>query len=173
MSNQIIIDTNVLVVANNRSSPHATTECVIACIRFLRTVRSNGHLVIDDAFEIINEYKRKVNQNGQPGVGDEFLKWVLINWQNTSRCTCTSITQDSTRTYAEFPNDPSLEGFDRSDRKFVAVALAHHTHPPIANAVDSDWIKFESELLQHGVRLQQLCEPAQHSPRQKRKAPPR
>lgn len=164
MTDKVIIDTNVLVVANARTALHATEDCIIACTRFLNTIKDEGHLVIDDAFEIITEYRKQVNQSGQTGVGDAFLKWVLTNLQNEARCTCVHITQHRLRAYEEFPDVSALERFDRSDRKFVAIALAHPDRPAIANAVDRDWIEFGSELSAYGIKVLQLCEIALRRP---------
>jgi hypothetical protein len=57
----------------------------------------------------------------------------------------------------QFPNDERLVGFDRSDHKFVAVALAHPERPPILNAVDADWWYYREELARHGIRVEFLC----------------
>jgi hypothetical protein len=67
------------------------------------------------------------------------------------------ITQISEGEFAEFPDSESLKNFDKSDRKFVAVALTHHAKPAIANAVDSDWHNHQQALAEHGVKLDFLC----------------
>jgi hypothetical protein len=61
--------------------------------------------------------------------------------------------------FAEFPDDLALLAFAPSDKKFVAVALASRTNPPILNATDSDWRLFEQALQKHGVQVEQLCTP--------------
>jgi hypothetical protein len=48
-------------------------------------------------------------------------------------------------------------GLDPSDRKFVAVALAHKPTPPIINATDTDWVKVRQELESAGIILRELC----------------
>jgi len=82
---------------------------------------------------------------------------VLINQANPQRCEKVTITQIAENDFAEFPRSPSLEKFDPSDRKFVAVALTHHAQPAIANAVDSDWRNYELALKEHGIELNFLC----------------
>ena len=48
--------------------------------------------------------------------------------------------RDDSANFVEFPLDTELAGFDRSDRKFVAVALVSGSAPDgFMNAVDSDW----------------------------------
>lgn len=68
-----------------------------------------------------------------------------------------AIAQIAENDFAEFPQSASLAGFDPSDRKFVAVALAHPHRPAIANAVDSDWRNYESVLAEHGIKVEFLC----------------
>jgi hypothetical protein len=152
-----IVDTNVLIVANGRDCPQASPECVLACVRRLRDIEQHGTLVLDDGWHIIGEYKHKVSQTGQPGLGDAFLKWVLTNQSNPQRIEKVSITPIEDEGFAEFPNTPGLEKFDRSDRKFVAVALTHPQKPPICDAVDSDWRNFHEALVQAGVTVEFLC----------------
>jgi len=150
-----IVDTNVLLVASKKA-PQASLTCVLACVKYLQNLKESGILVIDSNRLIIREYENKNCGSGQPNVGDAFLKWVLTH-QATSRCEQVSITQIAENDFAEFPRSQSLEKFDPSDRKFVAVALTHHAKPAIANAVDSDWRNYEITLAEHGVRLNFLC----------------
>lgn len=46
---------------------------------------------------------------------------------------------------------------DNDDRKFVAVALAFAQPPPIVNATDPGWKRWEGALADHGVNVCQLC----------------
>ena len=91
------------------------------------------------------------------GVGDAFLKWAKSNEYTASICTRVPITPHPERGYEEFPDAEDLASFDRSDRKFVAVALAHGEGPPIYNATDSDWHEHGEALTRHGVRVEFLC----------------
>jgi hypothetical protein len=152
-----VIDTNVLIVANERDCSQASPECILASVRRLEDIKQHGTLVIDDKWLIIGEYNHKVSPTGEPGVGDAFLKWVLTNQFNTQCVERVSITPTGDDEFAEFPSTQSLENFDRSDRKFVAVALTHPLRPPICNAVDSDWRNFYNALLQIGVTVEFLC----------------
>ena len=137
-----IADTNVPKVANWQTS-QASPACVAACARRLSDIQSAGTLVLDDGWHILREYLTNLRSSGQPGMGDAFLKWVLTNQANPRRCELVHITPVNTGPdccdFAEFPEDNNLARFDPADRKFVAVAVAHPEHPPILNAVDTDW----------------------------------
>ena len=152
-----IIDTNVLVAANGRDCPQVTPQCRLNSSQYLRNFQVQGIIVIDNRWLILNEYKHKVNQTGQPGIGDAFLKWVLTNQANFKRCEQIVINPLKDSSFVEFPDDPELEKFDQSDRKFVAVALATPGQPPIVNAVDSDWLEFYEPLVKNGIKIQFLC----------------
>jgi hypothetical protein len=157
---RVLVDTNVAVVANQRNT-HATTECIRACVNRLALIRTEQILVLDDKRLILDEYKRRLRSEGQPGVGDQFLLWVLSNLANPQRCEVVSITlKDPSRNandFVEFPDIPELEKFDPADKKFVAVALAHPDHPPILNAVDTDWQIYREPLERVGVMVEFLC----------------
>jgi hypothetical protein len=118
-----------------------------------------GTIVLDDGAWILSEYRDNLRSDGQPGVGDAFLKWVYNYQWNPQRCERVHITPAADGTsFAEFPNDPALGDFDPSDRVFVAAACAHPGRPPILNAVDTDWWIFRGILQRNGVRLEFLCE---------------
>jgi hypothetical protein len=152
----LIVDTNVPIVANRKSS-QASPQCVRACVKKIQEIQTQHTLLFDDCWLILKEYQNKLSSKGQPGVGDAFLKWVLTNQRNPQRCQFFKITPMPEESFEEFPKDASLAGFDVSDRKFVALALAHPDKPPILNAVDSDWRNFETALNQFGVKVEFLC----------------
>ena len=155
-----VVDTNVPVVANGRS-PQASPACVIACVQNIQAIQTQHILVLDSEYEIFNEYKMSLKPAGQPGVGHAFLKWLLTNQANPQRCEHVKITPIAGQaglTFAEFPNqDEALIGFDYSDRKFAAVALAHPEKPPVVNAVDTDWWDYKRALEKHGLEIEFLC----------------
>lgn len=153
-----VVDTNVPVVANGRS--HADPDCVIACLDVLLEVASHGVIVLDDAMRILNEYLSHLSLAGQPGPGDSFMKWVWNVQADDSQCERVSLTpkyESGAESFEEFPDDPDLGDFDRSDRKFVAVALASVRAPLILNAVDSDWAESHEALVRNGVTVRFLC----------------
>lgn len=153
----VVMDTNVGVTANGQAS-QASPSCIAGCAKALEEIKQSKVLVLDHRWLILREYLRHLNSTGQPGPGDAFLKWVLTNHENPELCVKVAITDLSDpRGFAEYPPDPRLASFDPSDRKFVAVALAHPQHPPILNAVDTDWAHHDVALRENGVKVQFLC----------------
>lgn len=118
----VVVDTNVPVAANAMAN-HVSEDCVIHCVERLTRVRKKEVLLLDDGRLILQEYKGYLSPSGQPGFGDMFMKWVWTNQANPKHCKIISITAIDKKPYfREFPNDNELDAFDRSDRKFVAVA---------------------------------------------------
>jgi hypothetical protein len=161
-----VVDTNVGIVANGQA-PQADAACVAASVAALQEIQDHGLVVIDDGYRILGEYLNYFHPTGQPGAGDRFIQWLLLNQANPTCCEQVHLTPiaDLAREFAEFPLDPNLAGFDPADRKWVAIARASRHHPPILNAVDSDWWNHRAALMKHGVRIDCLCP---HLQRQRR-----
>ena len=153
-----VIDTNVIVVTNGKSV-QASNGCVMNCMEKLMAIKENGIVVIDDQWRIVKEYKNNMNESGQPGFGDAFLRWLLTNTANPSRCQQMRITSKNREDndFQEFPNDSGLQGFDPGDRKFIAVANAHPQKPPVLQAVDLKWWKYRDIFKNHGITIEFLC----------------
>ena len=156
--NAFVVDTNVPVTANGRAE-QAGAECILACVDALERIVQTGVIVLDDANHILGEYIRHLSMSGQPGVGDVFMKWVWQNQAVPARCERVRITPrgKAADDFEEFPDEPALAGFDRSDRKFVAVALASRNNPHILNAVDRDWWDYRMALEARNLRIRFLC----------------
>jgi hypothetical protein len=150
-----VVDTNVLVVANGRAA-QAGPGCVANCVETLTQVQATGRIVLDDRLLILSEYLANASLSGQPGLGDAFLKWVWEH-QAVAECCETVAVKPRDGSFEEFPDTPELEGFDPSDRKFVAVAIASKNNPEVLNAVDSDWWDFRDVLTRNGVHVRFLC----------------
>jgi len=153
-----VVDTNVPVAANRRA-PQASMQCVLNCIRRLKELIRGGRLALDDRWLILRECQAHLRSEGQPGVGDAFLRWTLTNLRNPERCVAVPIVPRSgdPENFQSFPDDERLSRFDPQDRKFVAVALAHPQRPPVLEALDSRWWLLRSVLEEHGVNVQFLC----------------
>lgn len=154
--NAFVVDTNVAVVANGRET-HASDRCQYSCIEKLENIVDGGLIVIDDANFIMTEYERRLHFQGAPGVGDMFYRHVFDNQYITAKVQRVLIHSTADGSFQEFPNDPSLNGFDPDDHMFVAVALESSRNPKILNAVDNDWKQFQTKLMNHGLVVVQLC----------------
>lgn len=142
-----VIDTNVPVVANGRNKRHAP-DCRAAAVRFLMNVRDKkDRVVLDAAGKVEEEYRRNLNPGGQPGVGDRFYR-TIHEW---ARCERVHLPMRCDGEYEDLPQPVIDAGFDRSDRKFAA--LAKRERIPVVNAVDSDWLDARDVLAENGVRV--------------------
>jgi hypothetical protein len=153
-----VIETNVPVAANGFAD-HVSSACVVKCLRCLERIHASGIVVLDDGGRILGEYTRHLNRSGQPGAGDFFMKWIWLNQSVPERCEQVRITPlvNDPENFSEFPTDSRLESFDRSDRKFVAVAKASQKRPAILNATDTDWWDHRVALAENGVVVEFLC----------------
>ena len=153
-----VVDTNVPNTANGAQSG-ASPECVARSARALRAIMRSGHVFVDGGGEIVGEYRRNLRAKGQPGAGDGFLKWILTNEWGTVRVTRVPITAKAgdPEDFVELPPPSAGLTYDRSDRKFLAVACAHEDHPPILQALDSKWWGWRQALSSHGVTIHFLC----------------
>ena len=153
----VVVDTNVVVVANGRSE-QASSDCVETCGERLEEImRGEAKLVLDNRWIILREYMQNLRSNGAD-IGDRFLGWILAN--KDQRCDLVSITpvDGSENEFEEFPDDPALNDFDPDDRKFIAVAVAHPEKPPILQAVDSQWWDFRYAFRRNGIIVEFICE---------------
>lgn len=163
MISAVVVDTNVPVVANAMAD-HAGEDCILNCIERLLQVQKKEKLLLDDDMRILQEYRGYLSPSGQPGVGDMFMKWVWANQANPKHCRVISITPLEEKPYfLEFPRDDQLDGFDLSDRKFVAVAMASRFDPPILNTADTDWWNYREPFQKHGIRIEFICPELMHS----------
>lgn len=162
---EVVVDTNVAVVAN-RKSPQARAACVKQCIQELRRIQGDAdrRILLDNDGLILNEYRRQLNPSGQPGSGDAFYQWLRDNQWIDKHCRKIDITPHDNRDFEEFPSDPALAGFDRNDRKFVAVAVASGHSPPILNASDTDWWDHRAALKHNGIEVAFLCPELMNTP---------
>jgi hypothetical protein len=154
-SKSAVIDTNVGVAANAQAD--VSTACELTCIKRLRDITENGHLVLDADGQIFAEYRRHLRLAGEPGVGDAFMRWVHDHQYDEKFCTLVPLTIRPDGTIVEFPSASSLSNFDPSDKKFVAVVAAHPDRPPICVAVDRGWVRHRDALATVGVEIEFLC----------------
>jgi hypothetical protein len=153
-----VVDTNVAVTANG-GQPAASRECIDASARSLQRIISGGHLFIDQAGQIVQEYRDNLDAKGQPGPGDAFLKWVLTHEWGAVRITRVALTpsEDNPNRFTELPAPLDDVRYDPSDCKFLAVSAAHPQHPAILQATDSKWWGWRASLAKAGVSVHFLC----------------
>lgn len=157
MKEYVVVDTNVLLVAEGQSS--YSRKCKASCGHTLREIRLHQTVVLDSGWEILTEYRRKLEGiRGQPGLGVEFWKWIVNTRLSHASCETVSITKHAVKGYEEFPDHDGLKEFDWSDRKFVAVAAAHVKKPKIVQAGDSKWWGWKDSLSACGIQLNLPCE---------------
>ena len=166
----VVIDTNVLVVANGRSAaPQASAKCVILCrARLAEILRGSEKILLDDKKRIIREYRRNLNEKGR-GHGDRFWLELKRRFYNPKSYPDTVVTVEITSLagngteFEEFPNDDAaLKDFHKKDKKFVAVVVAYQRdsgeEAPILKADDKGWENFKTALASHGVHVHSICE---------------
>ena len=153
-----VVDTNVAIAANGRKT-HADEECRLTCVEKLESLEQKV-VAIDDGGLILEEYGNCLNYSGGPGVGDEFFMYVFNNQGRENRVRMVTVTP-SGDSFQELPENT----FDRSDRKFLAVAVV--AKATVLNATDSDWNE-QAELMDKlNVEVEQLC--PQHAKKRTRR----
>jgi hypothetical protein len=171
-----VVDTNVATTAN-ALNVSAGAACMAASAKALQAVMKSGHVFVDDGRRIIDEHRANLSDKGQPGPGDAFLRWLLTNEWNARRVTRVAITprKGDAEDFVELPAPPDGVVYDRSDRKFLAVAAAHADRPPILQSFDSKWWGWTDALRAIGVSIHFLCEheiakkhAAKHGPTKKK-----
>lgn len=154
-----VIDTNVPVVANggHDSGP----RCQLAAIGIIKDVTAGSGLVLDSGGRIFTEYQTYLSFSGQPGVGDEFFRWVHDYQWRQEYCTRVTLTPTAAdpEDFVEFPSStPGLETFDRADRKFIAAAVASGSQTEVVEATDSEWWECREALSAAGIAINFICE---------------
>lgn len=148
---EVVIDTNVLRVANGRSD-HASMQCVANCARRLQEALERDTVCADEEREIFAEYRRHASMSGQPGPGDRFLQWFFrhIASERVRRHPTGGGPGVRERLPLEF------SGMDRADAKFLSVYLGCGAEE-LLNATDSDWAELAPALDAYRVRVVERC----------------
>ena len=169
--NAVIVDTNVIVIANDTDDEANDTDkkredCRKHCQNRLKQIRDQREtVVVDNGWRIFREYEDNTHPNTRKGMGDLFVKRLLQNLANPEICKMVHITPlaGNGNDFAEFPNDDeALSDFHKKDRKFIAVAMSYKREtgkaPPILLAIDSGWLEFTDAFTNHGVSIDLICE---------------
>ena len=153
--NEMIVDSNVLVVANDQSVG-VSEDCTDASKQFLAQSRHRV-LLLDSDDEILREYLGSVLVSKPFGLGAQFLIYVIQNQYNTDHARRVEIRRDALGGLADFPTDARLDSFDPSDRKFAVLSKTENV--PVTNSVDSDWANHVCPLADNGIVVEFLCGP--------------
>ena len=147
-----VVDTNVPIVANG-CAPQADDQCRSSCVGKLGYLMEQGTVAIDDKDAILKEYINKFSRSGGRNVGDQFFIHVINHQYDEARVQRIAVTptDDERRGFEELPENT----FDRSDRKFLAVAVS--AEAVVLNATDSDWGEQKELMDELGVKVEQLC----------------
>ena len=148
-----VVDTNVAIVANGGSKTNANNLCQLTCVERLEQLVKQGTVAVDNQGLILEEYADNLSWSGGPGVGHMFFKYLVDHQYGSRRVESVVITPSDNehRGFEELPENK----FDRSDRKFLAVAVA--ANAVVLNATDSDWGKHQALMDELGVIVDQLC----------------
>lgn len=150
-----VVDTNVATTSNG-ANDDASPACVAACAKAIQRVMKKGEVFIDDGNRIVDEYRKNLHAQGQPGPGDVFFKWLLTNEWSGKRVSRVPITERPGDP-DDFEELPEASEYDPSDRKFLAVAAAATSRPHVLQALDSKWWGWKESLQARGVTLHFLC----------------
>lgn len=155
----------------------ASDTCQADCEVFIEKVLL-GELVvvIDDEYEALDEYSRKVARHDR---SDDFAGRFLIhlyqNQGNEAFVRLVALPKIANSDYLDYPDrdnawtsdEPRCKQFDKDDKKWVALARRFKTDTgkdaPIVNAADRCWRAFETHLGAAGVLLEFIC-PDEPSP---------
>lgn len=125
-------------------------DCIERCNQWLKAfATSKSALIIDTHYLILGEYRRRIAKGRY---GEQLLN--QLESRARTRLIEVSIQLDP-EGYPIVPE--TLSKFDRSDRKFVALALKCTPIPPIVNAVDTDWMESHRILKELHIIVQELC----------------
>ncbi|RWG47935.1 MAG: hypothetical protein EOQ63_15245 [Mesorhizobium sp.] len=147
-----VIDTNVPVVANGKDET-ISLDCRLATVELLLKAMESGTIFLDSAGEIQEEYRRHLNPQGQPGVGDRFYLEVINS--HPDKVVRVNVHKRADGEYENLPQAIIDAGFDASDRKFAAVA--RKVKAKVCNAVDSDWVEKRAVIEANGIAIAFLC----------------
>ncbi len=153
MTDRVVVDTNVLRVANGRDGTPADLKCELACVELLQEMTKGNLTVLLDASNLIMaEYRTPRSYSGVPA-GNAFYKY-LHNFEHSSKKIIHIPIEETPVEDGGFANLPPND-FDPNDRKFLAVAKAGDGR--VVNATDSHWTEHAAFIDSMGVQVLELC----------------
>lgn len=149
-----VVDTNVAVIANGRETT-ASGACQIKTIEFLEALVARDRTIIDAGSQVLDEYRKRLKAEGQPGVGDLFFRHLLDNQGNAKAVRVVDECGPRADPLKHAFAHGELSAFDPSDRPFAICAAVGRAR--VATATDSDWLIHEVGLQACGVRVDFIC----------------
>ena len=148
-----VVDTNVAFVANRSIDVAVDDECHRTCTERLEHLIDCETVAVDELGLIMAEYADRLCWSGGPRIGDRFFMYVFNRQYDSDRIQRVDVTptDDDRREFEELPENT----FDRSDRKFLAVAVV--ADAVVLNATDGDWSENQALMDELGVEVQELC----------------
>lgn len=158
-----VFDENVLVVANDLSrisaglepiSDGTSDDCRVKCAERLMKAIRTGKVVLDAGSEYFDKYRAHCSMQGQPGVGDAFVRLVYERGYTDWAQRVEIRTGDGT---IRLPPEITGSGFDNDDYLWIAGALNCPKKACVVNAVDADYHEHAELLNNNGLIVDQLC----------------
>ena len=149
-----VVDTNVAVVANGRDTT-ASNTCQLKAIEFLEALVNRDRSVVDLGGKIFDEYRKRLRAEGQPGVGDQFFRYLLDNQGNVKAVRVIDESDARANALKHAFEQGGLSAFDPSDRPFAICSAVGKAR--VATATDSDWLIHSVGLQACGVRIDFVC----------------
>jgi predicted nucleic acid-binding protein len=155
MKRRLVLDTNVLVVANRQNSA-VTERCIDQARECVANAAIRDTVCLDTDDQILAEYSRQINAEARPqDIAARLLIWLRQNQYNEKRIRLFDLKVNLAGDYTDCPIELITAGFDVSDRKFAAIAKKGKA--TVINATDSDWLDHSATLLRAGIDVDNLC----------------
>ena len=165
-----VIDTNVPLTATGLNDD-ASDVCRADCEVFIeRVLLGELVVVIDDEYEILDEYSKKAPRQGRSeDLAGRFLIHLYQHQGNEALVRMVVLPKTADGDFLDYPDNegswktdaPRCKQFDEDDKKWVALArrfkIDTGEDSPIVNAGDRCWLAFESHLNATGIMLEFLC----------------
>ena len=159
-----IIDTNLIYLSKTPVAdiPKEMLECARKCSIFLEGFlkEKDPKIVLDKNLLIYKEYRQAYEslKNSAPNVATIFCDWFFKYLQKIPQNDFIFLKTDASGNFVDYPSSQSFDKFDPSDRKFIALANAHHEHPPIVEASDCKWWGIKDDLKAIGLEVKFIDE---------------
>lgn len=151
---RLVIDTNVLMIADRRGSD-ITQLCVDSAIECVASLSDGNVICLDEDDAILDEYAANIKEIRPYSLVAKLLIDLRQQRYSASNIHRAPLPKNHAGEYKDCPQSLIDANFDRSDRKFVALAKV--TQATVCNAVDTDWFDHADLLCREGIQVNNLC----------------